>query len=89
MSPCYQQDCVAIHFTRKQNPKEVIKLIALIETEIEPFQYRPHWGKLFSINPTLLATRYKKLPEFIELTKKFDPEGKFKNEYLNLNIYRA
>ncbi|MGB5481150.1 MAG: D-arabinono-1,4-lactone oxidase [Eudoraea sp.] len=87
MSPCYQQDCVAIHFTWKQNPIEVGELITMIEKELEPFEYRPHWGKLFSISPSILASRYEKLPEFIALCKKLDPEGKFKNDYLNLNIY--
>ncbi len=89
MSPCYGQDCVAIHFTWKQNPKEVGELIGMIETELEPFQYRPHWGKIFSIAPSVLASRYEKLPEFIALAKQFDPTGKFKNDYLNLNIYPA
>jgi len=88
MSPCYQQDCVAIHFTWKQNSKEVGRLIGMIETELEPFQYRPHWGKLFSIAPSVLASRYKKFPEFLELVRQFDLEGKFKNDYLNLNIYK-
>lgn len=89
MSPCYQQDCVAIHFTWKQNPKEVNRLITMIETELEPFDYRPHWGKLFSIDPALLASRYQKLPDFVALAKRFDPDGKFKNAYLDLNIYGA
>ncbi len=89
MSPCYGQDCVAIHFTWKQNPKEVDELVAMIEKELEPFEYRPHWGKLFSINPSQLHLRYKKYRDFLSLAKHFDPEGKFKNDYLNLNIYTA
>lgn len=87
MSPCYQQDSVAIHFTWKQNPQEVGELISMIEKELEPFKYRPHWGKLFSTNPALLASRYDKLTEFVGLAKELDPQGKFKNDYLNLNIY--
>ena len=89
MSPCYQQDCVAIHFTWKQNPKEVGELITLIEKELQPFDYRPHWGKLFSIDPELLVSKYEKLPDFLALAKEFDPNGKFKNDYLNLNIYTS
>ena len=87
MSPCYLQDCVAIHFTWKQNLKEVTELISMIETELEPFQYRPHWGKLFSTDPSLLASRYDKFHEFVDLAKELDLKGKFKNDYLNLNIY--
>lgn len=87
MSPCYQQDSVAIHFTWKQNPAEVGKLISMIETELAPFKAKPHWGKLFSMDPVLLASHYQRLPDFIALAKKFDPEAKFKNEYLERNIF--
>jgi hypothetical protein len=27
------------------------------------------------------------MPEFIELGRKYDPQGKFRNEYLNKNIF--
>lgn len=89
MSPCYQQDCVAIHFTWKQNPVEVGKLITMIEAELAPFNARPHWGKLFSMDPALLSSKYTKLQEFIDLAKEFDPEGKFRNEYLQRNVFSS
>ena len=87
MSPCYLQDCVAIHFTWKQNPEEVAELISMIETELEPFLYRPHWGKLFSTDPSLLTSRYDKFHEFVALAEELDPQGHFMNDDLNLNIY--
>ena len=58
-----------------------------IEKELAPFQARPHWGKLFTMSPQQLHASYKKLPEFIALTKKFDPNGKFRNDFLNTNIF--
>ena len=87
MSPCYHQDSVAIHFTWKQNPKEVNELIPMIENELAPYKMKPHWGKLFSINPAVLHQRYEKFPDFLALAKKYDPDGKFRNHYLDLNIY--
>ena len=87
MSPCYKQDCIAIHFTWKQHIPEVMKLIPMIEAELEPFNYRPHWGKLFTIAPSVLHSRYERLPDFLNLVKEFDPTGKFKNDYLNKNIF--
>jgi len=87
MSPCYHQDSVAIHFTWKQNPDEVSKLIPMIENELAPYKMKPHWGKLFSVNPALLHERYEKYPDFLALTRKYDPDGKFRNHYLDLNIY--
>ena len=87
MSPCYQQDSVAIHFTWKQNPDEVSKLIPMIEDELAPYKVKPHWGKLFSVKPARLHERYEKFADFLALIKKYDPEGKFRNHYLDLNIY--
>ena len=87
MSPCYHQDCVAIHFTWKQNPDEVEKLIPMIESELAPYQVKPHWGKLFKIQPAIIHQRYEKFPDFLALAKKYDPDGKFRNQYLDLNIY--
>ncbi len=87
MSPCYQQDCVAIHFTWKQEPDEVGKLITMIESELAPYKVKPHWGKLFSMNPSIIHERYEKFPDFLALVKKYDPDGKFRNHFLDLNIY--
>jgi len=50
---------------------------------------RPHWGKLFSVSPDLLAKRYVKMEEFITLAIEMDPKGKFRNDFLNLNIFRV
>jgi xylitol oxidase len=87
MSPCYQQPCVTIHFTWKQDWPAVSKLLPVIEKELAPFQARPHWGKLFTMSPEQLHTHYTKLPEFIALARKFDPQGKFRNDFLNANIF--
>ena len=87
LSPCYQQPCVTIHFTWKQDWPAVRKLMPIIEKELAPFNARPHWGKLFTTSPRQLRSIYKKLPEFIQLAKQYDPQGKFRNEFLNLNIF--
>jgi alditol oxidase len=87
MSTAYKQDSVAIHFTLKQNTPEVLKLLPIIEAELMPFGVRPHWGKLFSIDPKLLKTRYEKYPDFMALIKEYDPKGKFRNPYLDLNLF--
>jgi len=87
LSPCYKEPCVTIHFTWKQEWPAVRKLLPVIEKELAPFHARPHWGKLFTTSPTELKGIYKKMPEFIELSRKYDPQGKFRNEYLNKNIF--
>jgi xylitol oxidase len=87
MSPCYQQPCVTIHLTWKQDWPAVSKLLPVLERELVPFQARPHWGKLFTMSPQQLHSSYKKLPQFIALTKKLDPHGKFRNAFLDTNIF--
>jgi xylitol oxidase len=89
MSPCYRQPCVTIHFTWKPDWPAVRKLLPVIEKELRPFKARPHWGKLFTMPPTELKSRYEKLPEFIQLSKGYDPSGKFRNEFLNTNLFGA
>ncbi len=87
MSPCYQQDSVAIHYTWKQQPAEVKALISRIEAELEPYGVKPHWGKLFSVDPVALRERYERYEDFLSLARNYDPEGKFRNAYLDKNIY--
>jgi len=46
-------------------------------------------GKLFTIVPAELHSIYRKLPDFIQLSKKYDPHGKFHNEFLTTNIFSS
>lgn len=87
MSPCYQQPCMALHFTWKQDWPAVQKLLPQIERELAPFQARPHWGKLFTVPPASLHELYSKLPDFVALAKQYDPSGKFRNEFLDRYIF--
>jgi len=87
MSPCHKQPSVSIHFTWKQNWPAVKTLLPVIERELSPFHVRPHWGKLFTISPEDIHARYQRLPEFLEICGKYDPHGKFRNEFLNRNVF--
>src|ERR1700693_570643 len=87
MSPCYKQNSVTLHFSLKPDFTAVRKLLPVIERELSPFEVRPHWGKLFTIAPERLRGRYAKLPAFVALSKKYDPTGKFRNDFLDKNIF--
>ncbi|HKX28894.1 MAG TPA: D-arabinono-1,4-lactone oxidase [Blastocatellia bacterium] len=86
MSPCYNRPSVAIHFTWKQNTDSVMKLIPLVEEQLAPFGARPHWGKLFMIPPAQLQARYERFADFQQLLRQYDPQGKFRNEFLDSNL---
>ena len=87
MSPCYKQDSVAIHFTLKQEIPEVMQLLPTIEKTLAPFKAKPHWGKLFIYTHADLLNRYEKMPAFLKMIKEYDPNGKFRNAFLDKNIY--
>jgi xylitol oxidase len=89
LSPCYQQPCITIHFTWKQDWPAVRKLLPVIEKELARFKARPHWGKLFTMSPRELKSIYARLPDFIALSRKYDPQGKFRNDFLAANIFSA
>ena len=87
MSPCYHQDCIAIHFTWKPNWPEIRKLLPQIEEQLAPFDARPHWGKLFTMRPERLQSLYQRLPDFQESLRHYDPAGKFRNSFLDTYVF--
>jgi len=89
MSPAYQQDSVALHFTWKQEWDAVSKLLPQIEQALAPFNPRPHWGKLFTMSSTTLDSRYTKLADFKQLVAKYDPKRKFRNAFLEEKLYTS
>ena len=89
MSPCRHQTSVTIHFTWKQETEAVLQLLPQIEAALSPFNARPHWGKVFTMDPKVLESHYEKLPDFKKLVAEYDPQGKFRNAFLERNIYAA
>lgn len=86
MSTAYKRPSVSIHFTWKQNPDAVMKLLPIVEELLAPYGARPHWGKLFTIPAAQLKARYERYADFQQLLKQYDPTGKFRNEFLALNL---
>ena len=87
MSTCYRQPSVALHFTWKQDWPAVKRVLPIIERELSPFRPRPHWGKLFTMPPHELRSRYEKLDNFVKLALQYDPKGKLRNTFLDTNLF--
>jgi alditol oxidase len=83
LSPCYRQDSVAIHFTWIADAAAVGPVVTLAERQLAPFGPRPHWGKVFTTAPEDLRAWYERLPAFLDLMRRFDPSGKFRNAYID------
>jgi xylitol oxidase len=87
MSMCYRRPSVAIHFTLKQDIPGVNGFLPKLEQVLEPFEPRPHWGKLFTLAPSVLHSRYERHKDFLALASQYDPEGKFRNTFMNQNFF--
>lgn len=87
MSPCYKQACIGIHFTWKKDWEEVRNVLPIIEEQLFPFNARPHWAKLFMMSPARFEALYEKLPDFRQLLQHYDPQGKFRNAFLDKYIF--
>jgi xylitol oxidase len=83
LSPAYQRDSVAFHFTWVRDQPAVQQLLAVIETAIGGCQPRPHWGKLFAADAARLNAVYDRLPDFRTVAENLDPQGVFRNDYLD------
>jgi alditol oxidase len=87
MSMAYHRDSLAIHFTWKRQWPEVQKILPLIEAKLQPFHPRPHWAKLFTFPPAQLRAAYPKLEDFKQLVRQYDPQGKFRNDFIYEALY--
>lgn len=83
LSPSGEQDCVGLHFTWLPRQREVEAVLPLIEDALAPFDARPHWGKLFTTGADRLAELYPRLGDVRDLAARLDPQGVFRNAYLD------
>jgi len=89
MSMAYRRPSLAIHFTWKPEWPEVREILPRIEDALAPFGPRPHWAKLFTLPPAHLQSQYARLADFKRSLEQDDPTAKFRNEYLETNLYKS
>jgi xylitol oxidase len=83
LSPSYQRDTVALHFTWIRDPVAVAPVIAAVEAELAPLGARPHWGKLLTMPADQVRRQYPRWDDFAALLRGYDPAGKFRNEFID------
>ena len=87
LSPCYGRDSMALHFTWRPEWPAVERLLPKIEARLEPFEVRPHWGKVFAMEAKTVQSRYSRLPEFRVLAERYDPAGRFRNAFVDRHLF--
>jgi xylitol oxidase len=83
MSPAYERDAVAFHFTWRPEPELVAPVLSKIEQRLRDFDARPHWGKIHRFSSAQLVRAYPRLESFQAERRRFDPSGVFSNQFLD------
>ncbi len=83
LSPAYGRDSLAIHFTWHPDQPRVLDVLPALEAALAPFGARPHWAKLASVSSHDLRARYPRFDEAVATRRRFDPEGVFRNDFLD------
>ncbi|ONI75669.1 FAD-binding protein [Kribbella sp. ALI-6-A] len=83
LSPSQGRDTVAFHFTWIQDETAVRPVVEAIENALLPLGGRPHWGKVFAADAATLRECYPLVPDFTALAARRDPNGTFRNDYLD------
>ncbi|MFI1922160.1 MULTISPECIES: FAD-binding protein [unclassified Streptomyces] len=82
LSPSYGRDTVALHFTWVEDTAAVLPVVRAVEAALEPFEPRPHWGKVFEMPADVVRGRYPRIDDFTALARVLDPAGKFTNAFV-------
>ncbi len=86
MSTAYERETICLHYATIADPGVPNEMLPVVEQALEPFSPRPHWGKLFVASAEELAPRYPRMADFRALVNRVDPEGKFRNEFLDRHV---
>jgi xylitol oxidase len=83
LSTSFQRDTVALHFTWIKDTAAVTPVIAAMEHLLTPLGARPHWAKLFGMPPHVVRALYPRSADFQDLLGRYDPDGKFRNGFID------
>ena len=83
LSPAHERDSVAVHFTWKQDPEGVTPVVGALEEVLTPLGARPHWGKITTLPAERIVDSYTRAGDFARLLERFDPDGKFRNPFVD------
>lgn len=87
LSTAYGHDIIGIHFNWQKKWSAVQQFLPTLEAALAPFQPRPHWGKLFNLTPAQVQARYPRLADFQALARDYDPQGKFRNAFVEKYLF--
>lgn len=87
LSTNFGEDSVGLHFSMQRDWAIVSKALAALEAALAPFSPRPHWGKLFVMPASRFLPLYPRLGDFRALAARHDPNGKFRNGFVDQFVF--
>jgi FAD-linked oxidoreductase len=81
LSPFYRRDSVSVSICGHRD-HNYQGFLAEVHAVLEPFEPRPHWGKLHYFDLETLSRRLPRFNDFCAIRDRLDPSGTFLNESL-------
>ncbi|WP_373877108.1 FAD-binding protein [Leifsonia poae] len=82
LSSAQGTDAVGLHFTWFRDQPAVEAVLPALEGALLPLGARPHWGKLYLDRDHVVPGLYPRLAEFRDLVHAYDPDGRFRNAFV-------
>ena len=82
LSMNHRRDSLGLHFTWIADTEAVLPAVAALEEVLAPLDARPHWGKVYTMDPATVRGRYERFADFAALVDRYDPKGVFRNDYV-------
>ena len=83
LSPQYQRDCVAFHFTWHHDMDAAHSAARLVASVLAAFSPLPHWGKVFDPSQFDFPSLYPQLGQAQLAFTSADPAGMFRNSWMD------
>jgi len=83
LGPAGSGGALGLHATWHPDPGPVAEAIDAVEEALAPFAPRPHWGKVFRLEPHDVRGRFPRWDEFASLVRELDPDGVFGNDFID------
>jgi xylitol oxidase len=83
LSPTSGRDTIGFHATWVPDADAVRGALSVLEPVLAPFDARPHWGKVFVTPVEQVAARYPSRDAFAEVVRRRDPDGRFRNAFVD------
>jgi FAD/FMN-containing dehydrogenase len=81
LSPFYERPSVSVSVSEAKSC-DYMSFLADVDRVLEPFEPRPHWGKIHFLSRGLVTRRYPRCGDFQRIREEFDPSGTFMNASL-------